>query len=489
MAGAYKAPGKLDGLSGSAERTLLAELRKVEEELQRAQGARKNVLDRRRDAVVEPRVGDLVRAVAGQVVKLPHPRPSKGETVVVQVESQPVTVLAKSGTVNDQAELVVETLGALIFYSTGEEWWGSAAGGETGGGSGGVTPAEGDEPGFLSRAVYTNASSAFVGTTHLDVTVLAAVTFTTAADLPPGNWFYVVLYGPGAGGNGGCVAPSAANAVVGGSAGGAGARIEGWFSRQELIDSLPIAMTLPLGGAGGAGASAAANTKGARGSNPSGPALFGGLLAAYPGARAGLQASTTVKDGGGGGGGEETAGADGNNANAGAGGDPQGGAGSSTGNAPSLCGGGSGAGTSKGGNSRHGGSGGGSNGPAAVAALPGGDAQVGPTGGGGGGGVNAAHTVAVAGATGGGRLAPPSAGAAAGADGSACTVQRGGLGGGGGNAAVGLAPVTAQDGGNGGFGGGGGGGGGAAGSTDAGTNTGGDGGDGGDSVCIFEAYV
>jgi hypothetical protein len=101
------------------------------------------VLDRRGSgAAIRPRPGDVIRAQAGDVVVLPHPRSAKGrEPVVVLVESQPVSVLAESGTVNDVARVVVTVVGAMEWWSTGTEWWGSAVGGSGGaGGSPGVIP-------------------------------------------------------------------------------------------------------------------------------------------------------------------------------------------------------------------------------------------------------------------------------------------------------------------------------------------------------------
>jgi hypothetical protein len=101
------------------------------------------VLDRRGSGTaIRPRPGDVIRAQAGDVVVLPHPRSAKGrEPVVVLVESQPVSVLAESGTVNDVARVVVTVVGAMEWWSTGTEWWGSAVGGSGGaGGSPGVIP-------------------------------------------------------------------------------------------------------------------------------------------------------------------------------------------------------------------------------------------------------------------------------------------------------------------------------------------------------------
>lgn len=352
------------------------------------------------------------------------------------------------------------------------------------GGGGGAT---GDADGFLSRNLYVDPSSAALATTVLGVTVAAAPTWTTADDIPEGNRFRVVLYGPGGGGSGGCT-NSFGNSMSGGAAAGAGARVERWFSRRELIDGLPIAWGLPLGGVGGAGASGSGNLVGTAGSRASADATMGSLLTSF---RGGVGPTPSFSsEGGGGGGGEESAGSDGVGINAGGGGDPFGGGGGSTGGNPSLFGGGSGASSAAGGGARTGGGGGGSGRQSAVG-LAGGPSQQGPTGGGGGGGTANSAAAAFAGGDGGARINPDLAGALAGtpgADGADATLAQGGMGGGGGDGAVGSPPVTASNGGAGGLGGGGGGGGGSAGAT-SGSNTAGDGGDGGDSLGIFEAYL
>src|SRR5688572_6340568 len=96
------------------------------------------VLDRRQSAAaIRPRPGDVVRAGSGDVVVLPHPRVSKGrEPIVVLVEDTPVDVISEAGTVNDASRVTTTTLGAMTWYSTGTEWWGSAVGGSSGGGGG-----------------------------------------------------------------------------------------------------------------------------------------------------------------------------------------------------------------------------------------------------------------------------------------------------------------------------------------------------------------
>lgn len=102
------------------------------------------VLDRRgARAAIRPRPGDVVRTQADDVVVLPHPRSARGHApVIILVESTPVRVLAESGTVNDVDSVEVTATGAMTWYSTGTEWWGSAVGGSSGsGGAPGDLPA------------------------------------------------------------------------------------------------------------------------------------------------------------------------------------------------------------------------------------------------------------------------------------------------------------------------------------------------------------
>lgn len=350
----------------------------------------------------------------------------------------------------------------------------------------------GDSPGHLARYVFAHASSAMIGETHLGVEVEAEPTWTVAADIPPGRLFHILVYPPAAGGSSGGGNVGTSQISSGGASGG-GSRAEGWYSRQDLIDALPIVWSLPLGAAGGVATPNTINITPVIGALPTGSATVGSLLVAHYGGRGGFSSSGS---GGGGGGGEETIGGDANTTNAGAGGDPIGGAATAAGNNPSLAGGGSGGGSSKGGNSRTGGGGGGSSRNNAGAALAGGSTQYGSSGGG-GAGAPAAAGGETNGAAGGGFLSPTEAGAAGGTgasddgdDGSPCTMKRGGGGGGGGaghqDAVV---PTVGGDGGDGGFGGGGGG---AGGSVAAGSSgllmTPGDGGKGGDAAGILTAY-
>lgn len=362
----------------------------------------------------------------------------------------------------------------------------------------GAVPASGDTPGYLSRHVYAHEDSTMIGLEHLGVAVEEAPVWTTADQIPPGNLFHIVLFAAAPGGNGGDTTNALSNTASGGGAPGGGSFREGWFSRQDLIDALPITWALPLGGNGGTGATGSGNNVGTRGIAPSGPSTVGSLLIAYPGGRGAATALGTA-EGGGGGGGEEGAGADGSSSNAGAGGAPFGGTGSGAGDNPSLFGGGSGGGsavTNKGGDSRNGGSGGGQSKTGGTQPGAGGGSQHGGTGGGAGGGQSSGG-VAASGGAGGPRLAPSQAGAIGGvaggakdgADGDPCTMTQGGMGGGGGAGAAGASPgQVGGHGGDGGFGGGGGGGGGGAASSGAGVNTAGNGGKGGDSAGILTAY-
>lgn len=132
------------GFSPEQSRTLDSALAELRAELRAELTAPDRVVDRRGAGVttpIRPRPGDVVRAVAGDVVVLPHPRAAKGrEPVVVLAESTPVDVLADAGTVNDTTRVTITATGGQSWWSTGTEWWGSAVGGS--GGSGGNLTAE-----------------------------------------------------------------------------------------------------------------------------------------------------------------------------------------------------------------------------------------------------------------------------------------------------------------------------------------------------------
>lgn len=322
------ARSKWAGFSDEQARQLDALVSRLDAQF-RELAAPDRVLDRRGDAhAIRPRPGDVVRATAGDVVVLPHPRPARGRApIVVLVESQPVTITSDGGTVNDAEEVVVTTVGAMVWYSTGTEWWGSAVGGSGGGGSGGYTPTfgtpvdvgtvnaqgastdlaradhvhrdrigTGSDNGFLSRRMYANAASSRVGTTIWGTTTIqAATTYSSASDLPDGNWFIVIVWGAGgSGANGRQRATSVnTNSIGGASGGGGGACHVRVFSRAELIAALPIVMTI----AADAVATAPVTTDDTSHSGTNGdPTHFGGLLSAFGGA-GGRQSNTAVSGG------------------------------------------------------------------------------------------------------------------------------------------------------------------------------------------------
>ena len=162
--------------------------------------------------------------------------------------------------------------------------------------------ATGNQNGYSSRNVYNAASS--------------PVTFTTASQIPPGNFFVLHAKGPGGGGAGGAANRTGLNQVNGGGGGGGGAALPPiLLSRAALIAGLPIVITLPAGGVGGAGAS----TTGAEASGTDGLAPTGDLTISFNGvvvytafrgggAAAGESGGGTAGGNGGGGGGLLSAG-------------------------------------------------------------------------------------------------------------------------------------------------------------------------------------
>lgn len=339
--------------------------------------------------------------------------------------------------------------------------------------------ATGAEDGYVSRNVYTNAN---------------APTFTTPADIPPGDEFDCILDGGGGGGgSGSALVNGVFSNVDGGGSGGGGARRRWRMSRAQFIALLPVVLVLPVAAPGGAGAvSTGAEVAGNVGTQ-GGDALFqsNGVtqFAAFGGAP-GTGATTSTGGTGGGGGGHLSA------ASSGTGGDPGGGASGTS----SVYGGGgagsnSGTGVNPGGASVWGGGGGcrGARGGSAIGT--GGDSVFGGTGGGAGGNATGTGTANTGGAGGGhgGPVAAGGVGSTAGAGnvgtaGAAGDELAAGLGGGGGGAAT-FAGANSQAGagGAGGQGGGGGGGGGAA-WCSSGTATSGAGGAGGAPQFILIGY-
>lgn len=148
------------------------------------------------------------------------------------------------------------------------------------------TGATGTAPGFISQ-LSTTAGDFPVGTTVI----------STAAQIPQGGRFRVICIASGSSGGSGLVA-TAVLARVGASGAGGCARAERWFSRQQLIDALPISVVVPAGTAvvpGVVSLVSAIGTSGTQG----GVCSFGSLLSAYPGA-AGVGTTAQVSAGGGG---------------------------------------------------------------------------------------------------------------------------------------------------------------------------------------------
>lgn len=348
------------------------------------------------------------------------------------------------------------------------------------------------QPGYVSSHVYVNAASPRVGTVWQGITIEAAVTWTTAAQIPPGNWFQVdVAPAGGSGASGMC----ATNTQGGGTGAGGAPRNRKTFSRAELVAALPIVISAALGQNGGLGVSVTgtATSAGNLGVD-GGSASFGNLCCAFGGSGANGSALSSNRAGGAGGG-QQSAGTA---ANTGGGSSTGGGLGGTTtqpteafsgagcivavNGRPAEYGGASGAGAPgstnatglAGGSSRYGGGGGGAGGGAATGAASAG----GP--GGVSGGI--AATVLSNGTNDGG----PAGGAVGangtnGADGDLTHNGQGGAGGGGSNS-------TGGNGGNGGFPGGAGGGGGSA-SRVSGNVTSGSGGRAGDAAVIVLGFL
>jgi hypothetical protein len=542
VAGAPKWAGFSDEQS-RALNALVARVDRAVEELK----APDRVLDRRGSSTaVRPRPGDVVRVQAGGVVVLPHPRSAKGRApIVVLVEGQPVDVLAEAGTVNDEERLTVTTVGAMEWWSTGTEWWGTAVGGSSGGGGTSLTygspvavglanadgvstavaradhvhedyAATGTEDGFLSRRVYVNAASARIGTTFMGVTVEAVpASFTAIGDFGDGGRFRIGLAPPG--GSGASGRRGTATASGGGnSGGGGGAFREFWVSRAQLVTLLAagnITSSVGLGGAAVAGptSNATSYTQNNPGNNGSAQAVFGGWVCFQGGGANGNGASGSSRAGGGGGG-MLTAGTGGGTGTGNSsGGEPMPGTAtnSAAGNLTTLFGGGScgvpsGTIAFRGGTSVWGGGAGGAGTATGTASAVGGDSVHGAAGAGSGGRANngTGDDGGDGGVTG-GRTSRASAGTAAngtgiqtggnGDDGADATDVWLGLGDGGAGGGAAGSSTGAATGGNGGAGGfpGGGGGGGGTGSTQAvgSASTGGTSGAGGDGLIIIEAYA
>ena len=115
---AYVAPSKLTPDGTELERALLAELRKLQAALAEAPA---NVRDGRATTPVKTQPGEVIRVGAGFTVILPHPRPSRGQTVYLMLDGT-ADILAQSGLVNGAASVGVEFAGLVVAMSSGEGW-------------------------------------------------------------------------------------------------------------------------------------------------------------------------------------------------------------------------------------------------------------------------------------------------------------------------------------------------------------------------------
>ena len=145
--------------------------------------------------------------------------------------------------------------------------------------------------GYISRRVFVNAASTFIGQQYAGVTAEAAITFTTAAQLAAlGNRFVVDVFGPASGSGSGNGRVNATANCPGGSGSGGAAHNQQEYSLADLIAALPIVITAPLGATGGASVQAvgvATSVAGNVGNVPAGPASFGNLCTAFTGGAGG----------------------------------------------------------------------------------------------------------------------------------------------------------------------------------------------------------
>lgn len=115
---AYRAPTKLTSEGSALERSLLVELRRVEDAVTPT-GA--DIRDPRGAATARPQPGEFVRVANGQPVILPHPRTSRGRAVHMLAEGASV-ITAVEGLVNGAARVAVVGAGLVIAVSSGDGW-------------------------------------------------------------------------------------------------------------------------------------------------------------------------------------------------------------------------------------------------------------------------------------------------------------------------------------------------------------------------------
>lgn len=148
-------------------------------------------------------------------------------------------------------------------------------------------PATGTATGYLQRLGFVNAASTKIGTTFEGAVLQAAVTWNTAAEVPPGSTFTWDIWASAGGAVGGKAAftGSALNVHGAPSAGSAHRRFT--CSRADILAALPLTLTAALGGQGSAGA----QRLGSEGSGTTLPlapqngasSSVGSLATAYPG--------------------------------------------------------------------------------------------------------------------------------------------------------------------------------------------------------------
>lgn len=148
--------------------------------------------------------------------------------------------------------------------------------------------------GILDYGSANNPGTASIG---LDpAPTEGVVTWTSAAQIPDGNFFEVVVWSAGASGGPGIHQSGTGSNTWGSSGGGAGCRRSEWYSRHELVAALPIEIrTAPPSPARRVSTTAGVSQRGRYGLG----SCFGVLLACYGGGEGGNFISQVPGSGGG----------------------------------------------------------------------------------------------------------------------------------------------------------------------------------------------
>lgn len=188
--------------------------------------------------------------------------------------------------------------------------------------------ATGSAPGYTARLGYVNAASARLGTTFSGITLIAAVTWNTAADVPPGNTFTWDLWASTGGGCGGKAAFTGSSFTATGAPSAGAAHRRFVCSRADVLSALPLVIAVGIGGVGSAGAqrdaaAGSGTTVPAAGGVAGQPTTVGTLAQAHSGGAGYLDAAASpVNRVGSSGGGTISAGSQGTTSTAIPGGNP-----------------------------------------------------------------------------------------------------------------------------------------------------------------------